>query len=100
MSCQQVPKRKRWSRLDPGKIYTPALPGKEVAYSTARVSDVAPVLARMGDGIAAAAAATGGLGRRRGQRGNPQLCPPGRHPGAERGGRQVPMKKLRNSGKN
>jgi ornithine carbamoyltransferase len=38
--------------LDPGKIYTPALPGKEVAYSTERVSDVARVLARMGDGIA------------------------------------------------
>jgi ornithine carbamoyltransferase len=38
--------------LDPGKIYTPALPGKEVAYSTERVSDVARVLARMGNGIA------------------------------------------------
>jgi len=38
--------------LDPGKIYTPALPGKEVAYSTERVSDVARVLSRMGDGIA------------------------------------------------
>lgn len=38
--------------LDPGKIYTPALPGKEVAYSTERVSDVARVLARMGEGIA------------------------------------------------
>ncbi|MBU0702403.1 MAG: ornithine carbamoyltransferase [Chloroflexi bacterium] len=38
--------------LDPSKIYTPALPGKEVAYSTERVSDVARVLARMGDGIA------------------------------------------------
>jgi ornithine carbamoyltransferase len=38
--------------LDPGKIYTPALPGKEVAYSTERVSDVARVLARMGDAIA------------------------------------------------
>ncbi|MGQ9586198.1 MAG: N-acetylornithine carbamoyltransferase [Anaerolineae bacterium] len=38
--------------LDPEKIYTPALPGKEVAYSTERVSDVARVLARMGDGIA------------------------------------------------
>jgi N-acetylornithine carbamoyltransferase len=38
--------------LEPGKIYTPALPGKEVAYSTERVSDVARVLARMGDGIA------------------------------------------------
>jgi N-acetylornithine carbamoyltransferase len=38
--------------LDPGKIYTPALPGKEVAYSTERVSDVARVLARMGEAIA------------------------------------------------
>jgi N-acetylornithine carbamoyltransferase len=38
--------------LDPSKIYTPALPGKEVAYSTERVSDVARVLARMGDAIA------------------------------------------------
>jgi len=38
--------------LDPGKIYTPALPGREVAYTTERVSDVARVLARMGDGIA------------------------------------------------
>jgi N-acetylornithine carbamoyltransferase len=37
--------------LDPGKIYTPALPGQEVAYSTERVSDVARVLARMGDAI-------------------------------------------------
>jgi N-acetylornithine carbamoyltransferase len=37
--------------LDPGKIYTPALPGKEVAYSTERVSDVARVLARMGNAI-------------------------------------------------
>lgn len=38
--------------LDPSKIYTPALPGKEVAYSTERVSDVARVLDRMGHGIA------------------------------------------------
>ena len=38
--------------LDPGKIYTPTLPGKEVAYSTERVSDVARVLARMGHAIA------------------------------------------------
>jgi N-acetylornithine carbamoyltransferase len=38
--------------LDPGKIYTPALEGKEVAYSTERVSDVARVLSRMGDAIA------------------------------------------------
>jgi N-acetylornithine carbamoyltransferase len=38
--------------LDPTKIYTPALEGKEQAYSTERVSDVARVLARMGHGIA------------------------------------------------
>ena len=38
--------------LDPSKIYTPALPGKEVAYSTERVPDVARVLSRMGNGIA------------------------------------------------
>ncbi len=38
--------------LDPSKIYTPALPGKEVAYSTERVSDVARVLSRMGNAIA------------------------------------------------
>ena len=38
--------------LDPEKIYTPALPGREVAYSTERVSDVARVLARMGEAIA------------------------------------------------
>lgn len=38
--------------LDPTKIYTPAREGREVAYSTERVSDVARVLARMGDGIA------------------------------------------------
>ncbi len=38
--------------LDPGKIYTPALEGKEVAYSTERVSDVARVLDRMGQAIA------------------------------------------------
>ena len=38
--------------LDPSKIYTPALPGREVAYTTERVSDVARVLARMGHAIA------------------------------------------------
>jgi N-acetylornithine carbamoyltransferase len=38
--------------LDPSKIYTPALEGDEVAYSTERVSDVARVLDRMGHGIA------------------------------------------------
>jgi ornithine carbamoyltransferase len=38
--------------LDPSKIYTPALEGKEVAYTTERVSDVARVLDRMGDAIA------------------------------------------------
>jgi ornithine carbamoyltransferase len=37
--------------LDPSKIYTPALEGKEVAYSTERVSDVARVLSRMGEAI-------------------------------------------------
>lgn len=37
--------------LDPSKIYTPALEGQEVAYSTERVSDVARVLARMGEAI-------------------------------------------------
>lgn len=38
--------------LDPQKIYTPALEGREVAYATERVSDVARVLSRMGAGIA------------------------------------------------
>ncbi len=38
--------------LDPSKIYTPALPGHEIAYTTERVSDVARVLSRMGDAIA------------------------------------------------
>ncbi len=38
--------------LDPNKIYTPAMEGKEVAYSTERVSDVARVLSSMGDAIA------------------------------------------------
>ncbi len=38
--------------LDPNKIYTPALEGREVAYTTERVSDVARVLARMGHAIA------------------------------------------------
>ncbi len=38
--------------LDPGKIYTPAIEGKEVAYKTERVSDVARVLDRMGEAIA------------------------------------------------
>jgi len=35
--------------LDPTKIYAPALPGREVAYSTERVCDVARVLSRMAD---------------------------------------------------
>lgn len=39
------------NNLDPGKIYTPALKGEEVAYSTERVGDVAQVLSRMGHGI-------------------------------------------------
>jgi N-acetylornithine carbamoyltransferase len=38
--------------LDPSKIYTPALAGREVAYATERVSDVARTLSRMGDAIA------------------------------------------------
>lgn len=38
--------------LDPGKIYTPALKGREVAYTTERVSDVARTLSRMGHAIA------------------------------------------------
>lgn len=38
--------------LDPSKIYTPAMEGREVAYSTERVSDVTRVLERMGHGIA------------------------------------------------
>jgi ornithine carbamoyltransferase len=38
--------------LDPSKIYTPALAGREVAYSTERVSDVARTLSRMGHAIA------------------------------------------------
>ncbi|HID86645.1 MAG TPA: N-acetylornithine carbamoyltransferase [Anaerolineae bacterium] len=37
--------------LEPGKIYTPALPGYERAYETERVSDVARVLSRMGHAI-------------------------------------------------
>ncbi len=38
--------------LDPSKIYTPAMEGREVAYATERVSDVARVLSRMGNAIA------------------------------------------------
>jgi len=38
--------------LDPDKIYTPAMEGREAAYSTERVADVARVLDRMGDAIA------------------------------------------------
>ncbi len=38
--------------LQPGAVYTPALKGEEKAYSTERISDVARVLAEMGDGIA------------------------------------------------
>ena len=38
--------------LQPGAVYTPALPGEEVAYSTERIADVARVLAEMGHGIA------------------------------------------------
>lgn len=38
--------------LEPGAVYTPALKGEEEAYSTERISDVARVLAEMGEGIA------------------------------------------------
>jgi ornithine carbamoyltransferase len=38
--------------LDTSKIYAPAVEGKEIAYTTERVSDVANVLSRMGDAIA------------------------------------------------
>jgi len=38
--------------LDSDKIYTPAAAGEEKAYSTERLSDVARVLDRMGEGIA------------------------------------------------
>lgn len=38
--------------LDPSKIYSPALEGEEEAFTTERVSDVARVLDRMGEGIA------------------------------------------------
>jgi len=38
--------------LQPGAVYTPALPGEEVAYSTERVADVARVLAEMGHATA------------------------------------------------
>jgi len=37
--------------LDPGKIYTPAIKGEEIPYSTERVADVARTLARFGDAI-------------------------------------------------
>jgi len=38
--------------LDPSKIYSPAMEGREVAYATERISDVARTLSRMGEGIA------------------------------------------------
>lgn len=38
--------------LDSARIYTPAIEGREVAYKTERVSDVARVLDRMGEAIA------------------------------------------------
>ncbi len=38
--------------LDSDKVYTPAIEGREIAFVTERVSDVARVLASMGDGIA------------------------------------------------
>ncbi len=38
--------------LDPSRIYAPAMEGREKAYATERVSDVARTLSRMGDAIA------------------------------------------------
>lgn len=38
--------------LDPEKVYTPAMEGEEQAFATERISDVARVLARYGEGIA------------------------------------------------
>jgi N-acetylornithine carbamoyltransferase len=38
--------------LQPGAVYTPALKGEEQAYATERISDVARVLAEMGEAIA------------------------------------------------
>lgn len=38
--------------LNPEDVYTPVLPGDDVAYTTERISDVARVLARYGHGIA------------------------------------------------
>jgi len=38
--------------LQPGAVYTPALKGEEKAYTTERISDVARVLAEMGEAIA------------------------------------------------
>ncbi len=38
--------------LSPEDVYTPVLPGDDVAYSTERISDVARVLARYGQAIA------------------------------------------------
>ncbi len=38
--------------LQPGAVYTPALKGEEIAYTTERISDVARVLSRYGHAIA------------------------------------------------
>ncbi len=38
--------------LEPGKTYTPARKGYEIAYKTERISDVARILSRVGDAIA------------------------------------------------
>ena len=38
--------------LEPGKTYTPARKGYEIAYKTERITDVAQVLSRTGDAIA------------------------------------------------
>lgn len=38
--------------LEPGKTYTPARKGYEIPYKTERISDVARILSRVGEGIA------------------------------------------------
>jgi len=75
--------------LDPSKIYTPALPGKEVAYSTERVSDVARVLSRaLAHGrrhLHPLLRRSRGLGVRWRARDDQELCLLGRHPTAQHG---------------
>ena len=48
--------------LDPSKIYTPAMEGREVAYSTERISDVARTLAAWAKPSRFAATATRSTG--------------------------------------